>query len=126
MAVEGGSFNSHVCVLTRPSKLKLLHRAFLNMYFFLFLLLKCYFPGTNCLCSPIFFIFLIFWCSYFCVIHRLLNLLLKVSQTTFPSSVNLWWVIILIVVYNPSLKNPGPKKCVFGSSHSTKHSPLEP
>ena len=81
----------------------------------LFLLLKCYFPGTNFLCTIIFYIFLIFWCSYFCVIHRIIILLFKSVINHFSKLLylNLWWIITLIVVYNPSLKNPGPKGASF-------------
>ena len=108
-----GTFNSFLCVFTKPSRFKLLHKAFLTLCIFLYLLVKfCLTRIRSYLCSIIFYVLLIVWYSYFCVIRRILNFLFNCFFSSHFSQfvyVNLWWISNLIVIRNPDLKNPGPR-----------------
>ena len=70
-----------------------------------------------------FYVFLVVWCVYFCVIHRILKFLKSVfiDHSFTLLYANLWWIFLLIVVCNPTLKKPSP----WPTSSTTRENPLK-
>ena len=125
-----GTFNSALCILTKPSRIKLLHKAFLTLCILLYLFVKfCLTRIRSYLCFIIFYIFLIIWCLHFCVIHRILIFLFKLCFSNHFAMflyINLWWISKLIVFFLSWLEKSRTEVCIFHlSSLSNKYPSLE-